>query len=233
MKLEELKIKFNEKFPNSDIHIIKRLEIKKRNILIVLTSFGLCRVDFYHLFSGKIPSIKTALNKTEFFINNANKVHNNKYNYCKTIYINSRTKVDIICPIHGKFNQEANSHLQGIGCIACRNDKLSEYSTGWSLTEWKERINSKYFDSFKVYIIKCWDENEEFYKIGRTCYKINKRFNGKTLMPYKYKILKEFIGDSDKIFKLEQDLKNQNKKHKYIPKIKFRGMYECFSEIKY
>ena len=34
---------------------------------------------------------------TEQFIEKANKIHNNKYDYLKTEYINSREKVCIIC----------------------------------------------------------------------------------------------------------------------------------------
>ena len=37
-------------------------------------------------------------------------------------------------------------------------------------------INSKSFESFKVYIIRCYNDNEEFIKIGRTFSKLKKRF---------------------------------------------------------
>lgn len=34
-----------------------------------------------------------------------NKVHNNKYDYSKVDYIDSQTKVRIICPEHGNFGK--------------------------------------------------------------------------------------------------------------------------------
>ena len=56
---------------------------------------------------------------TEEFIRRAKEVHGDKYDYSKVEYINSHTKVKIICPIHGEFEQEPNSHLEGKGCPNC------------------------------------------------------------------------------------------------------------------
>lgn len=56
---------------------------------------------------------------TDNFINKANKVHNNFYDYSETEYIRSNEKVKIICPVHGFFSQEANSHLCGKKCPKC------------------------------------------------------------------------------------------------------------------
>ena len=231
MELEQLRAKFNNKFPNSNMEIIKKVDVKRRNILIVLTSFGLVKVDFFHLLSGKVPSIKTALNKTEYFINKSKLVHNNKYAYNDTIYINSRMKITINCVFHGNFIQEANSHLQGIGCPLCKKDKLSTNPTGWSISNWEQRFVSDKFDSFKVYIIKCWNKDECFYKIGRTSQKVKIRFYGKKVMPYSYETIKEFIGEAKEMYKLEQELKNKNKNNKYYPKISFGGETECFTKI--
>lgn len=40
---------------------------------------------------------------TEEFIKRAKEIHGESYDYSKTKYINSRTKVIITCPIHGDF----------------------------------------------------------------------------------------------------------------------------------
>ena len=55
----------------------------------------------------------------EEFIEKSNKVHNNKYDYSKVVYVNSHTKVCIICPVHGEFWQTPNMHLYGSGCPRC------------------------------------------------------------------------------------------------------------------
>ena len=61
---------------------------------------------------------------TEIFVEKAKKVHGNKYDYSKVEYINSTTKVIIICKVHGEFKQLPNSHICGRGCRKCFNDKI-------------------------------------------------------------------------------------------------------------
>ena len=56
---------------------------------------------------------------TEEFIEKACKIHGNKYDYSKVKYVNSETKVCIICPKHGEFYQTPHSHLTGEGCPKC------------------------------------------------------------------------------------------------------------------
>ena len=56
---------------------------------------------------------------TTDFINESNLVHDFKYNYSKTSYINAKKHVIITCPEHGDFKQQPNSHLMGQGCPLC------------------------------------------------------------------------------------------------------------------
>lgn len=56
---------------------------------------------------------------TEEFIIRAIKIQGIKYEYCKVNYVNNQTKVIIICPIHGDFEQQPANHLQGKGCNKC------------------------------------------------------------------------------------------------------------------
>lgn len=68
--------------------------------------------------------------KTNIFIEEANKIHKNKYNYSKIKFINHSIKICIICPIHGEFWQTPSNHLQGKGCNKCYNDiKKQIYSS--------------------------------------------------------------------------------------------------------
>lgn len=55
------------------------------------------------------------------FILISNDIHNNKYDYSLVDYKNSKTKVKIICPHHGEFEQIAFDHMSGIGCSKCSN----------------------------------------------------------------------------------------------------------------
>ena len=61
----------------------------------------------------------------EEFVKRSSKIHNNKYDYSKTIYTKSNERVIITCPIHGDFKQIANSHLQGSGCPKCNLGSLN------------------------------------------------------------------------------------------------------------
>lgn len=60
------------------------------------------------------------------FIIKSNMVHNDKYDYSKINYINSDTKVNIICPIHGDFWQTPNKHVNyKQGCPKCSNKNVT------------------------------------------------------------------------------------------------------------
>lgn len=59
----------------------------------------------------------------EEFIQRANEIHHNKYDYSKFKYVRSIDKSIIICPIHGEFEQSANAHLRGVGCPLCGRER--------------------------------------------------------------------------------------------------------------
>ena len=61
-------------------------------------------------------------NKTEIFISKAIKIHGNKYDYSKVEYINAKTKVIILCNIHGDFSQTPSNHLSNFNCQKCSNN---------------------------------------------------------------------------------------------------------------
>ena len=56
---------------------------------------------------------------SEEFIKKAVEKHNNKYDYSKVKYVNSQTKVCIICPEHGEFWQTPANHLYKTTCPKC------------------------------------------------------------------------------------------------------------------
>lgn len=62
----------------------------------------------------------------EQFVEKAKSIHGNKYDYSNTKYINSRTKIEIICPIHGLFIQKPNAHLNNNGCPKCKESLLEK-----------------------------------------------------------------------------------------------------------
>ena len=59
------------------------------------------------------------------FIERAENIHNSKYDYSKVKYVNNKTKVGIICPEHGEFEQTPYCHLSGQGCPKCAKEEVS------------------------------------------------------------------------------------------------------------
>ena len=74
---------------------------------------------------GKENMSKTQTYTTETFIAKAKEVHGDKYDYSITSYEGCYNKIDIICPIHGKFSQSPSSHLNGHGCPQCASEYLT------------------------------------------------------------------------------------------------------------
>lgn len=64
-------------------------------------------------------------NQAQSFIKKAKELHDGKYDYSKVDYVNSQTKVCIICPEHGEFFQTPNNHLNSKGCPKCAGKKLT------------------------------------------------------------------------------------------------------------
>lgn len=58
------------------------------------------------------------------FINNAKAVHGDLYDYSLVEYVNSKTKVKIICKHHGEFLQAPVKHLSGQKCKHCNENKI-------------------------------------------------------------------------------------------------------------
>lgn len=76
-----------------------------------------------HLYSNGLVENVIKKRKIEEFIEVANYIHNYKYSYDKSIYVNNSTKLIITCPKHGDFEQIPRSHLKGFGCNNCSESK--------------------------------------------------------------------------------------------------------------
>lgn len=89
---------------------------------------------------------------TEEFIKRSKEVHNINYDYSLVEYTNNKSKVKIICPKHGIFEQRANNHLRGDGCCKCaqeqrpltRNGKKRTLTTEEFIKRAEEIHNGKY-----------------------------------------------------------------------------------------
>lgn len=73
---------------------------------------------------GKEKTIEKKLSNSKEFIEKANLVHGNKYDYSNVEYKTSKSLIKIKCPKHGEFLQTPNKHLTGEGCPRCKQSKL-------------------------------------------------------------------------------------------------------------
>ena len=64
---------------------------------------------------------------TALFIEKAKHVHGDKFDYSQVNYVNGKTRVSIVCPVHGVFTQMPNNHLSGKGCPYCANNVRLSY----------------------------------------------------------------------------------------------------------
>ena len=218
-------LEINDLVKSGELKILSEYKNNKTPILVE-DKYGKLLMSPRSLYNNKQISILNAVDKTQYFINKATDVHKGKYTYEKAAYTGTKNKVVVTCPIHGDFEQEAQAHLQGKGCTKCKNEK-----TGWTYTAWSKAAPG---NPGILYVIRCWSDDEEFYKIGITCQsKVGDRYHNRLRMPYNYDIVEEIVSDDRKyIYKLEKKLKRNHKELAYEPKISFGGSKsECF--IKY
>lgn len=97
-----------------------------KKVIIICFKHGQFKCEPSSHLSGKgcKQCASDKLRKTvEFFIEEANKIHNFLYDYSKVIYVGIKTKVRINCDLHGEFLQTPHKHLAGQGCPRCKMSK--------------------------------------------------------------------------------------------------------------
>ena len=114
------------------------------------------------------------MTKTEIFIEKAISKNGDIYDYSKVEYINSKSKVIIICKEHGDFYQRPNNHLKGQNCPICGiNSRIIKRTKKDWLAEFISIHGNRYDYSYVSYIhthkkvnIIC-KEHGDFYQTPR------------------------------------------------------------------
>lgn len=130
---------------------------------------------------GKELSASKRKKDTERFINEANKKHNYKYDYSKTIYSGCYDDVTIICPKHGEFTQQAYVHLSGHGCPHCGLNsriELHRMTTELFVKLAKAKYGTKfsydktrYVDSYTKVVVTCKKHGDFLVRPGHHLYR--------------------------------------------------------------
>lgn len=113
----------NSIYDYSKVHFIDAYT----NVIIICKKHGeFLKTPDQHLHKQICPACrKRKIIDFPLFLKLSNKIHNNKYNYTESTYVNTFTKITIICPIHGKFKQYPfNHYYYKRGCKKCGFDTL-------------------------------------------------------------------------------------------------------------
>lgn len=105
---------------------------------------------------------------TEKFIEKANKKHNNFYDYSLVNYIDSKTKVKIICPTHGLFEQQPSNHLFGQRCIKCMGDNVRK-ARKFTKEQWIQKFKEIHNDRYDYSLVDIKEGSGNSFKIIIIC----------------------------------------------------------------
>lgn len=120
--------------------------------------------------------------KREFMLK-ANTIHENIYDYSKSVYEDAVSKVIVICKTHGEFSISPNNHLRGKGCPACG-------------TECSKLARLKDFDEYKPEFIKLYGDKYDYSSVvweggSKPITVICKKHGEFNILPYLHKVGKE------------------------------------------
>lgn len=157
------------------------------------------------------------------FIKKADEKYKSKFDYSLVDTSNFKltTKVKIICPTHGQFEQTPIQQLKTtFGCQQCG----AEASCGYSRSDYINKCNGR---EPILYLVHFELDGEEFYKIGITVNSISRRFRGYR-SPYNHTLIDSIKGEAGFIFDLEKKVQKDLVEYKYKPKLHMERRYRVF-----
>jgi hypothetical protein len=162
--------------------------------------------------------LKTRKWSTDYFIQKATETHGGKYDYSNTICGRCDDVVKIGCREHGMFSQIAYNHVLGKeGCKDClERDVLEPYF--------------KKHDDSHIYLMRVNGNGEDFLKIGISINPAHRKHEiaHDVENQYKVEIIKQVQDYSRRVWLFEKRIHESPLFKKYIPKLSFGGMTECY-----
>ncbi len=212
--------KFLDKIKNfdwfSDFEILSTYERSNKKILLK-NKYGLLEVLPNSLTSGKKPIIHSALNKSEYALNQFKEIHGDFYKYPDFMYISNDSQFNVVCPIHGPFKTIHSTHLK----CKCKKCAYEQIDIGFTKEDFIRIANGRICS---LYLIKIELSNETFLKIGITSRSLKRRFGG-----YKYTPISMIMDiDAGVIYEKEKKIHNKLKEFKFKPIAAFNGHTECY-----
>jgi hypothetical protein len=162
---------------------------------------------------------------TEEFIKEAVQVWGDNNDYTVTDYKGALNYINVRCKKHDYiYPVLPKNHTNGKGCPKCKNGYNGK-GHHHTKKEYVELANGRITS---LYLIKCFDEYEEFYKIGKTFRGLKKRYTSVN-MPYDYEEIFLYDSDAETIWDLEEELHKKYVRYNYRVNKIFDGYSECYT----
>lgn len=87
---------------------------------------------------------------TEEFISRSTEIHKGKFDYSKSVYVNSDTLLTVTCPTHGDIQVKPHGHLRGHDCDKC--SKTYKLTTEEFVRRSKDKFGDKFDYSETEYV---------------------------------------------------------------------------------
>lgn len=200
-KTEYFMAQLKEAYPNIAEQLVPMSEYKAmKEKMLFNTKYGIVSVSPDMLIHGHTPTIRLAINRKEYFKNQLLFLYDNKYDFEISSTDRHKGKVVLICPIHGKQSVDSDTIFLGTGCPCC---------------------NKSWEKSNTFYLIRLYDENESFYKLGIS-YKLNngdiRHFREYRALNYNIEIIyTHTFNDAIQCKEFESKLKQLIKYNLYTP----------------
>ena len=169
-------------------------------------------------YSADARGLKTRKWNTKYFIRRAREVHGDKYDYSKVYCERYTDLVEINCKEHGVFTQLVSNHVVGKeGCKECFDIKMA----------------APYFekhDDSHIYLMRIQGNGEDFLKIGLSIKPSHRKGEIEHDVENRYEVdvIKQVYDYSRRVWLFEKLIHESPLFKKYIPKLSFGGMTECY-----
>lgn len=124
-RINDIIAKFKKIHKNKYNYSLVKYTTKQTNVKIICQLHGIfLQQPASHLLGCGCPNCSKTKKLTSIdFINKSKEIHGEYYDYTNVDYVNIATKVNIICPKHGVFQQLPKSHKKGHGCYLCKESE--------------------------------------------------------------------------------------------------------------
>lgn len=112
------------------------------------------------------------------------RVHGQKYDYSKVVYINTDTPVEIVCLEHGIFWQKPAAHKTGRGCRQCGYasmrtphhqllERFNEVHHNWYIYDLNKPISNSALINIKCPLHGWFEQRVDHHRSGQGCPQCN------------------------------------------------------------